>query len=245
MTGGTERLDCLPDGITKIWQDSREFCFTTDAVFLAAFPHLVRKACVLELGCGTGAVSLLLANRGAEQVLGVDINPHVVDLFQRSIRDNGMEGRVAARVADLRDYRQALPCDAMDLVAANPPYRIGGRKRQIGQAACHEVETSLEDFFAAASFALKTRGRFALVQLPERFTDAVKLGLQYQLELKRLQWVHAYVDRPAWIFLAEFVKGGKPGLEVLPPLCMYEKDGSFSRQTLEYYALKGDTAHGK
>lgn len=242
---GTERLDCLPDGVTKIWQDSREFCFTTDAVFLAAFPHLVRKACVLELGCGTGAVSLLLANRGAEQVLGVDINPHVVDLFRRSIRDNGLEGRVEARVADLRDYRQALPCDAMDLVAANPPYRIGGRKRQIGQAACHEVGTSLEDFFTVASFALKTRGRFALVQLPERFTDAVKLGLQYHLELKRLQWVHAYVDRPAWIFLAEFVKGGKPGLEVLPPLCMYEKDGSFSRQTLEYYALKGDTAHGK
>ena len=88
---GTERLDCLPDGVTKIWQDSREFCFTTDAVFLAAFPHLVRKASVLELGCGTGAMSLLLANRGAEQVLGVDLNPHVVELFQRSIRDNGME----------------------------------------------------------------------------------------------------------------------------------------------------------
>lgn len=242
---GTERLDCLPDGITKIWQDPREFCFTTDAVFLAAFPHLVRRAKVLELGCGTGAVSLLLAKRGAEQVLGVDINPHVVELFQRSIRENGLEHRVEARQADLREYRQLLPCDAMDLVAANPPYRIGGRKRQIGEAACHEVGTTLEDFFAAAAFALKTRGRLALVQLPERFTDAVKLGLRYQLELKRLQWVHAYVDRPAWIFLAEFVKGGKPGLEVLPPLCMYEKDGSFSRQTLAYYAMKGEESHGK
>ena len=175
----TERLDCLPDGTTRIWQDSREFCFTTDAVFLAAFPHLVRKA------------------------------------------------------------------KALDLVAANPPYRIGGRRRQVGQAACHETGTTLEDFFAAAAWSLKTRGRFALVQLPERFTDAVKLGIRYQLELKRLQWVHAYVDRPAWIFLAEFVKGGKPGLEVLPPLCMYDPDGSYSRETLAYYALKGDETHGK
>ena len=53
------------------------------------------------------------------------------------------------------------------------------------------------------------------------------------------------MDRPAWIFLAEFVKGGKPGLEVLPPLCMYNPDGSFSRETLAYYALKGDETHGK
>ena len=241
----TERLDCLPDGRTKIWQDSREFCFTTDAVFLAAFPHLVRKAKVLELGCGTGAVSLLLANRGAEKVLGVDVNPHVVELFQRSIRDNHLEDRVEGRVCDLRDFRDGLPCDALDLVAANPPYRIGGRRRQVGQAACHEVGTTLEDFFSAAAWSLKTRGRFALVQLPERFTDAVKLGSRHQLELKRLQWVHAYVDRPAWIFLAEFVKGGKPGLEVLPPLCMYNPDGSFSRETLAYYALKGDETHGK
>lgn len=93
---------------------------------LAAFPHLVKKAKVLELGCGTGAVSLLLSNRGAAQVLGVDINPHVVELLQKSIRDNHREDRVEARVLDLRDYKQ-LPCDTMDLVAANPPYRIGGR----------------------------------------------------------------------------------------------------------------------
>lgn len=240
----TLRQDCLPDGVTTIWQDAKEFCFTTDAVFLAAFPHLVKKAKVLELGCGTGAVSLLLSNRGAAKVLGVDINPHVVELLQKSIRNNHREDRVEARVLDLRDYKQ-LPCDTMDLVAANPPYRIGGRQRQVGQAACHEVGTTLEDFFRAAAYTLKTKGRFALVQLPERFTDAVKLGLQYNLELKRLQWVHSYVDRPAWIFLAEFVKGGRPGLEVLPPLIMYNKDGSYSRQTLVYYGKEEAEEHGK
>ena len=33
----TLRQDCLPDGVTTIWQDPGEFCFTTVAVFLAAF----------------------------------------------------------------------------------------------------------------------------------------------------------------------------------------------------------------
>lgn len=231
----TERKDCLPDGKTVIWQDPQEFCFTTDAVFLAAFPHLVKKARVLELGCGTGAVSLMLALRGAGSVLGVDYNPHVIELLNRSIRENHLEQVVTVHQLDLRNLRQLVPSESLDLVAANPPYRVGGRRRQVGTAACHEVDTTLEDFFQAAAYGLKTKGRFALVQLPEQFTEAVKLGLAYQLELKRLQWVHSYVDRPAWIFLAEFVKGGRPGLTVLSPLCMYNPDGSYSKETLAYY----------
>ena len=162
---------------------------------------------------------------------------HVVDLFQQSIVDNGLVGRVEAVEADLRDLKGKYESEYFDLVVANPPYRIGGKKRLIGTTACHEVTAALEDFFQVAALMVKYRGRFALVQLPERFTEAVSLGEKYGLELKKLQWVHSFVEKPAWIFLAEFVKGGSPGLKVLPPLIMYNKDGTHSKQTLTYYGM--------
>jgi tRNA1(Val) A37 N6-methylase TrmN6 len=115
-------------------------------------------------------------------------------------------------------------------VAANPPYRNSGRERIIGTSACHEKTAVLEDFFAAASYALHSRGRFALVQLPERFMEAMELAIKYNLQPKKLQWVHASVDKPAWIFLLEMVKNGSYGLEVLPPLIMYNADGSLTEQ---------------
>ncbi|CDB92496.1 tRNA1(Val) (adenine(37)-N6)-methyltransferase [Acidaminococcus intestini] len=167
----TERLDSLPSGNLRIWQDEKEFSFTTDAVFLAAFPHMVKKACVLELGCGTGAISLLAANRGAQSVLAVDKNPHVIELLKRSVRENGLEQQVMPFVGDILAYREYLKPDTMDLVYMNPPYRIGGRRRQLMTEACHEVGVTLEDFIKAAAFALNTRGRLAMVQLPDRFTD--------------------------------------------------------------------------
>jgi len=105
MSKATERCDSLPGCNYAIWQDSEEFCFTTDAVFLAAFPHLVRQARVLELGAGTGAISLLLAARGAAQVVGVDCNPHVVELMRRSMTANGLEECVSAELADLRELK--------------------------------------------------------------------------------------------------------------------------------------------
>ncbi len=233
----TKRLDSLPGCGYSIWQDKKEFCFTTDAVFLAAFPHLVTGAKVLELGSGTGAMSLLLAARGAGHVVGVDCNEQVVELFRQSIIVNKLSERVEALSADLRELKAFYASENFDLVMANPTYRIGGKMRKIGMAACHEITATLEDFFQVAAYMVKYRGRFALVQLPERFTEAVSLGAKYGLELKKLQWVHSFVEKPAWIFLAEFVKGGAPGLEVLPPLIMYNADGTHSKQTLNYYGI--------
>lgn len=233
----TERLDSLPGCGYKIWQCSKEFCFTTDAIFLASFPYLVKRARVLELGAGTGAISLLLAARGAAQVTGIDCNRHVVELMQRSIEENKLEDCVHAVFGDIRELKGTFTSESFDLVVANPPYRNSGKMRQVGKSACHEVTANLEDFFKTAAYMVKYRGRFAIVQLPERFTECLALAAKYGLELKKLQWVHSFADKPAWVFLAEFVKGGSPGLQVLEPLLMYNHDGSYSKQTLACYGM--------
>lgn len=229
------RCDYVPGCGYKIWQDAGQFSFTTDAVFLGNFPHIVRRARALELGCGTGAISMLLASRGAEHVTALDCNPAVTALLRRSLADNGLEERFTVVDGDLLNYKALLQPESMDLVAANPPYRNSGNVRRVGTAACHELTASLEDFFRAAAYAVRYRGRFALVQLPERFAESMELAAKYGLQPKRLQWVHSSVDKPAWIFLMEMVKGGSYGLEVLPPLIMYASDGGYTEQVKTLY----------
>lgn len=148
----------------------------------------------------------------------MDKNPHVIELLTRSVKENGLERQVTPLLGNILAYRGYLKPDTMDLVYMNPPYRIGGRQRQLMTEACHEVGVTLEDFIKAAAFALKTRGRLAMVQLPDRFTDALRLADQYHLEIKRLQWVHSYADRGAWIFWRSFKKGAGEGLRFCHPL---------------------------
>ena len=229
------RCDYLPGCNYKIWQDGREFPFTTDSVFLAHFPHLVHKARVLELGCGTGAISMLLEARGAQHVTAVDCNPKITELLRRSVADNNLYDKFTVIDGDIRRFKEHLAPESVDLAVANPPYRVGGNVRQIGTAACHELTAELEDFFRAAAYAVRYRGRFALVQLPERFVEAVELARKYGLQPKKLQWVHSAITKPAWIFLMEMIKGGSYGLEVLPPLVMYGADGSYTPQVRRYY----------
>ena len=220
------RRDSLPGCGYVVWQDAGEFTFTTDSVFVAAFAHLVKKAQVLELGSGTGAISLFLAARGAEKVTGIEFNPKVTALMERSIKDNGLEETVKVIGGDLREINKYFKTESMDLVIAT---------RKIGTAACHEVTADLRDFFKAAAYAVRYRGRFAIVQLPDRFAECMQLASEFGLQPKRLQWVHSAVDKPAWIFLMEMVKGGSYGLDVLPPLVMYNADGTLSAQALAYY----------
>ena len=232
------RCDYLPGCGYKIWQDAKEFNYTTDSVFLGNFPHVVRRAKVLELGCGTGAISMLLESRGAEQLTAIDCNEHITQLMSRSVADNGLADKFTIIHGDIRDYKKLLQPESMDLVAANPPYRTGGNVRQIGTAACHELTSTLEDFFRAAAYAVRYRGRFALVQLPERFVESMQLAAKYGLQPKRLQWVHSRLDKPAWIFLMEMQKGGSYGLDVLPPLIMYNADGSYTEVVSRFYTTK-------
>lgn len=213
----TKRCDYLPECEYKIWQDGEQFSYTTDSVLLGNFPHIVSHARVLDLGCGTGAIGMLCAWRGAEHVTAVDLNPDALTLLEQSIQDNGLAARFTIQAGDIRHYKEFLSNESFDLVVANPPYRTAGARRVVGRTACHEETVTLEDFFRAAAFAVKYRGRFALVQLPERFVEAVSLAQKYGLQPKRLQWIHGGPDKPAWIFLMEMQKGGSYGLKVLPP----------------------------
>lgn len=236
-----ERLDDLLIGELRIIQQAGQFRFSLDAVLLAHFATVKRGAAAVDLGAGTGVLGLLLAARGAKRVTGVEINPEMADMASRSIRVNGLDGRLAVVCADVR----AIPGGSLlegrswDLVVANPPYRpLGGggvNPREELALARHEIAGGLGDFAAAASFLLKEKGRLAMVHLPERLTDVVGVLRGAGVEPKRLRFVHPAPGKAAKLLLAEGVRGGRPGLTVEPPLYIYGEDGRYDGEIMAYY----------
>lgn len=118
---------------------------------------------VLDLGCGIGAVLLLLAWRFPDaRCLGVEAQVASVALARRSIAWNGVEARCAVAGADLR----ALPTAAtFDLVTATPPYLPPGTgmiPRRAQQEGCHfEARGGIESYCTAAAAVLAPDGIFA------------------------------------------------------------------------------------
>lgn len=234
-----ERLDDLLINNMKIIQHENEFCFSLDAVLLAHFATVRPGVSAVDLGAGTGVLGLLLLARGAGRVTGVELNAAMADMATRSACLNRLEERLTMVNADVRQLQGLLPGGRQELVVANPPYRPmnGGFVSPNDRLALarHEVAGDLGDFVAAARYLVKYRGRFAMVHLPERLPEILRVMADAGLEPKRLQLVYPSLNRKPKFLLVEGVRGGKPGLDMLPPLFVCGPDGRYSRDIMAYY----------
>jgi len=234
-----ERVDDLLIGQLKIIQNQSEFCFSLDAILLAHFATVKQGANVVDLGTGTGVIALLLAAQGAGQVVGLEYSQSMAAMATRSVLLNGLQDKVEIIQGDLCKVKGMLPSGHYDLVVSNPPYRpVGGGYISPNNSvamAKHEVTATLQDVVNAAKYLVKTRGRFAMVHLPERMTEILVAMRQAGLEPKRLQLVHSTIDKNPKMLLVEGIRAGQPGLEVLPPLIVYKPDGSYSDEIQKYY----------
>ena len=75
---------------------------------------------ILEIGSGTGAISVLAALAGARRVVAVDINPDAVANTRANIEKHGLGDRMEAREGDVFD--PVRPDQRFDLVFWNIPF---------------------------------------------------------------------------------------------------------------------------
>lgn len=222
--------DTLFDGKLFCSQSLNGYRFSIDAILLAHFATPRPEEQVLDLGAGCGVISLILAYRHPSLVLTcLEIQESLAALISLNICQNGLGCRIRLLRGDLRRINEVLEVGSCDLVVCNPPYyRLGsGRQNSNDEqlVARHELEAGLPDVVKAAAFALRTRGRLALIYPAARAVSLLVTLRQYQLEPKRLQMVHSYPGADGGLLLVEAVKGGGEELVILPPLYIYTRSG--------------------
>ena len=230
------RLDDLFVHGWKIYQDTDEFCFGTDAILLGAFAAEKRFANAADLGCGTGILPLLLASYPcAETVCGVELSRHCADLARQSVACNGIEDRVEIYCEDLRNT--SLPAGKFDLVTCNPPYFLPGTGKlssEKKEPARREETCTFEDIAACAARLLKFGGRFCFVHKPERLCHVMTASSACGLEPKVLRLIYPKADRAPELLLMECKKGAAPGLKTEKPFVLYDDSG---RETPAFQAI--------
>ena len=110
----------------------------------------------------------------------------------------------------------------------------------LGVRGGHELLCNLDDVVKAAADSLKVHGRFFMVHRPKRLVQIFDSMTSHGLEPKRIRMVHPYDDKAANMVLIEAVKGGKPQLDVEPPLIVYNHDGSYTQELLKMYGDNAD-----
>ncbi len=216
-----ERLDRVNDGLMLI-QRTDGLTFGTDALLLAAFIEGT-DARALEIGGGTGIISLLLLSRDKLRSVDVcEVQSSFAELCRRNARLNALDGRMTVKEADVRE----LEADAQyDAVFTNPPYMksTSGRANITTEknTARHEVMGGIDDFLAATRRMLKYGGRFYCVYRPDRLSDLFAAMRAATVEPKRMTLVFADTHSEPSVVLVEGRMGGGVGLSLTRPLVLY------------------------
>ena len=115
--------DTLLGGNVRLRQPKEGFRAAIDTVFLAAAVSATSGQKVLELGTGSGAAALCLAQRvDGAQITGIDVNPKAIALANENIELNQRSDNIEVAIVDVADRLPGQFVATFDHVMMNPPY---------------------------------------------------------------------------------------------------------------------------
>ena len=146
----------------RVYHSAGGFKVGTDGVLLGAWAPAKHGDSVLDIGTGTGLISLMIAQRAQVSIDMVEINPIAAKQAKRNVMLspfsdlNVFEEDVAEFVERGKQY---------DFIVCNPPfYSHSQPSKDVSiRLAKHTVTLNPKDLFRHVNHLLKPDGRFAVV----------------------------------------------------------------------------------
>jgi len=242
--------DTLFDGDVICFQAVDGYRFSVDSVLLAHFVDVQKKDRILDLGTGCGIIPLILLYRWGDQmseIVGVELQHNLANLARKNLRINGDTHTCNIIEGDIKNQASLVVPESFDIIVCNPPFFSQGSGRRNSnleaRLARHQILATLDDFLAAASFAVRNRGAVYFIYPAGGIGTFLALLDRHRLVAKKLQFVYSYPQTPdkARLVLIECSKNGGSGAKVLEPLYIYNKrNGDFSNQMMNFYKKRSN-----
>ena len=135
----------------SLTQQKNMLTYGTDAYLLYAFLRAKSSSTAVELGSGSGVISLLAASAGKfRHITAVDVQPSQAELTAANAYENGLGDHIHSICANVKELSTQMIGGEVDAVFSNPPYMtVGSGNANIDSAkyiARHEVLGTIGDF---------------------------------------------------------------------------------------------------
>ena len=133
----------------------------TDAVLLGAWCKVPASGYFLDIGCGSGIISLMLAQRGKQPVTAVEIDADAYLEAVENVCESPWKNRINVVLGDIRKLSLSK---RFSLIVCNPPFYTGSNspddKRNIAR---HDSSLSPAVLFAVLDSLLDSEGLFYMI----------------------------------------------------------------------------------
>ena len=209
----------LPGGLRCF--SHRSSPLTTDTLVLASGVDAGDGATGLDLGCGSGASTMLASRAESGQTwIAVERDTRLARIALSSFRAFSPRGvDIMAVNAAAGSIPSLFGAGFADCVITNPPYRVSDDSRppadpgrgDFGQGA----RSTLATFIAAASHCLRKGGLLHIVMPPLRLADVLLACGAFDLGARRIQPV-GVAGRPARLLRMVFERSARADPVMMP-----------------------------
>ena len=237
-----------------VFQDTDDYAFSQDSVFLANMAKLSPSDAVLDLGCGSGILSTLaLVKKHVKKAVGIELQPRVADMARDSAIQNGLQDKFEVICADVKDIRSILKAESFDKVLCNPPYFTNSGnygQKSVSDEGNHspnvnakteksvsrtESTATLDDFVKGASYALRFGGDAWFVIKADRMASLIYSLKSCNLEPKEATLIYPKPTSDVDVVIIKARKGAKEGLKI-SPFFVTDDNGEYTDKYKETYA---------
>ncbi len=178
----------------------------TDGVLLGAWAsHPGPQSRVLDVGCGTGLIALMLAQRTKYVAVdALEIDPSSARQALENFQNSPWKERIQCIQSSFQDYSSQCK-SRYDLIICNPPFFSGSAKTPSKERnlARHDDSLSLEDIFRGSVSLMKNTTIISLILPIEKEAQAMDLSTEHNMYCNRLTRVIPAPGKPTKRVLLE------------------------------------------
>jgi tRNA1Val (adenine37-N6)-methyltransferase len=198
----------------------------TDGVLLGAWADVASAKTILDVGTGTGLITLMMAQRSAAKIVGIEIESKAAEEAENNALNSPWSQRITVINISFQDFVKTNP-GSFDLIISNPPFFGNSQKSRCEMLAMakHNHLLPPSDLISCSSRLLAPEGKFATIIPADSILPVKVLAEKEQLYLLRETAVRPNNLKKPHRYLLEFGKDKIQSLET-NFLCIHNDNGN-------------------
>lgn len=146
----------------NVKQSSSVFKIGTDSVLLGAYINCESAKYILDIGCGSGVISLILAQKSIANIHALDINIEACNLAKENFKNSKWADRLKVFCKAVQNFDTKIK---YDIIVSNPPYFTSGNPspQKAKAIAKHDLELDLKDLLLGINRFLSEDGKAYII----------------------------------------------------------------------------------
>lgn len=184
-------------------QDRCAMKVCTDACIFGASTDVENVNNILDIGTGTGLLSLMLAQRSNAQIDAVEVDEDAYQQAVMNVQVSSFSEKVKVYHKRIQDFSST---ETYDLIISNPPFYQQSLKSTDAKTnkALHAVELSFDDLIDSALRLLSIDGKFVVLLPPFEIEKLIQIAQKKGLYLSKKMSIRHDESKPIFRVIATF-----------------------------------------